>query len=268
MRAIQAGGGSSAALAALGDQLARAGYLPTNGGSSSALQLQARPSAGRSRREANLAESLYRLPACIDCLELAPAAAVRPIAERRGRDAAGLVRCGVRQLAGAAAGACQYGHASAPRCDPWHECACPCAAQALLASRDGSSNSLSSLGLAGGSHPNLAAAGSLGLPRGGAGAGVGVGRGGAGGSPARTQSSASLGSAGGLLGTGSQHLSASQLLAVQARLRAGPACGERPCERLWGDVAGWAWKLVSAYRGVCPALSCGKGNLLHVLMLP
>ena len=35
-------GGSSAALAALSDQLVRAGYLPANGGSSSALQLQAR----------------------------------------------------------------------------------------------------------------------------------------------------------------------------------------------------------------------------------
>jgi hypothetical protein len=138
--------------------------------------------------------------------------------------------------------------------NPWHERACPCAAQALLASRDGSSNSLSSLGLAGGSHPNLAAAGSLGLPRGGAGAGVGVGRGGAGGSPARTQSSASLGSAGGLLGTGSQHLSASQLLAVQARPRAGPARGERPCQRLWGDVAGWAWKFVLCLLGCIPAL--------------
>jgi hypothetical protein len=117
MRAIQAGGGSSAALAALGDQLARAGYLPTNGGSSSALQLQARPSAVRSRREANSAESPYRLSACIDRMESAPAAAVRPITERRGRDAAGLVRCGVWQLAWAAAGARQYGHAPAPRCD-------------------------------------------------------------------------------------------------------------------------------------------------------
>ena len=84
--------------------------------------------------------------------------------------------------------------------------------QALLASRDGSSASLSSLGLAGGSHPNLASAGSLGLPRGGGG-----GRGG-GGSPGRTPSSASLGSGAGMLGAGSQHLSASQLLAVQARI--------------------------------------------------
>lgn len=38
-------GGSSAALAALSDQLMRAGYLPANGGSSSALQLQVRPAA-------------------------------------------------------------------------------------------------------------------------------------------------------------------------------------------------------------------------------
>ena len=36
-------GNSSAALAALSDQLVRAGYLPANGSSSSALQLQARP---------------------------------------------------------------------------------------------------------------------------------------------------------------------------------------------------------------------------------
>ncbi|KAK9821713.1 hypothetical protein WJX81_001329 [Elliptochloris bilobata] len=126
-------GGSSAALAALGDQLARAGY----GGSSNALQLQA-----------------------------------------------------------------------------------------LLASRDGSSASLSSLGLAGGSHPNLASAGSLGLPRGGGG-----GRG----SPGRTPSSASLGSGAGLLGADSQHLSTSQLLAVQGALRnpgsysdASPAGGGGP----------------------------------------
>ena len=35
-------GGSNAALAALSDQLVRAGYLPANGGSSSALQLQVR----------------------------------------------------------------------------------------------------------------------------------------------------------------------------------------------------------------------------------
>ncbi len=41
---VQAGG-SSAALAALGDQLARAGYLPSNG-SSNALHLQASPLSG------------------------------------------------------------------------------------------------------------------------------------------------------------------------------------------------------------------------------
>jgi len=173
----------------------------------------------------------------------------------------------VWQLAGAAAGACQYGHASAARCDPWHERACPCAAQALLASRDGSSNSLSSLGLAGGSHPNLAAAGSLGLPRGGAGAGVGVGHGGAGGSPARTQSSASLGSAGGLLGTGSQHLSASLLLAVQAR----PAQDARAASaRASGSGGTWLDGPGSSFllTGVYASAVLWQRKMLHVLMLP
>lgn len=116
-------------------------------------------------------------------------------------------------------------------------------AQALLASRDGSSNSLSSLGLAGGSHPNLASVGSLGLPRGPSGA-----RGASGSSPGRTPSSASLASGAGLLTAGSQHLSASQLLAVQA-------CCHLSKHRGWQDGRGAVCEMCRFLSSVCNSRS-------------